>query len=358
MSWYESAKRDLPWRNSKDPYEIWISEVMLQQTQVKTVLDYYKKFIETFPDISSLADAHLDQVLKVWEGLGYYARARNLHRAARYIVTHLHGKIPQTAEALREIPGIGPYTAAALASIAFNEAAAVVDGNVTRVLARLLLIKESPRDQQVRNQLQAEARRLIDVHAPAEFNQAMMELGATLCTPKKPKCLLCPVSGYCRALQELQDPSSLPAKMPRKTLPHYQIAVGVIWDDGYVFIDRRPEDGLLGGMWEFPGGKIENGESPQEAVKREIKEELQLEVEVGDYYMEVQHAYTHFKITLQVYHCMYKGGEPILNAATDWRWVKPEELKYYAFATANKKIIQRLEKEFAAQHDRKGSAGN
>ncbi len=350
LAWYDGFKRDLPWRKSNLPYEIWISEVMLQQTQVKTVLEYYHKFLAAFPDMKTLAESDLDRVLKVWEGMGYYARARNLHRAARHIMKHLGGKMPNTFETLQAIPGIGPYTAAAIASIAFNEPVAVVDGNVARVLSRLFLIKQNPKQPEAQKQLNQHAQALIDEHRPGEFNQAMMELGSMLCTPRKPRCLLCPVSRFCRALHELEDPAVLPAKKPKKELPHYPIAVGVIWDDGHIFIDRRQEDGLLGGLWEFPGGKIEEGELPEETVRREIKEELNLDVEVGDYFMEVRHAYTHFKITLLVYHCMYKGGEPVLNAATDWRWVKPEELKYFAFASANQKIIRRLEQEFAAKH--------
>lgn len=348
LRWYEEAKRELPWRKSNDPYAIWVSEVMLQQTQTKKVLEYYERFLKKFPSVRALAKAEMDEVLKAWEGLGYYARARNLHRAAKDIVASHNSKIPNDYNILRRVQGIGPYTAAAVASIAFSQQQAVVDGNVIRVISRLFLFEKNPREKQGQATIAEYAQQLLDREAPGDFNQAMMELGATLCTPRKPKCMLCPVSEFCLAFQKLDDPARLPVKPPPKVVPHYNIAAGLIWDEEYVFIDRRKENGLLGGMWEFPGGKIKSGETPQETIKREIRKEINLDIEVGDFFIEVRHAYTHFKITLHVYHCLYKNGEPKLTVATDWRWVKPEELKYYAFSASNKKIIQKLEAEFAA----------
>jgi A/G-specific adenine glycosylase len=352
LEWYQESKRQLPWRTIDDSYAIWVSEVMLQQTQTRKVLEYYARFLKKFPSVKALARVELDEVLKVWEGLGYYARARNLHRAAKEIVAQHNGKIPRSYEELRKVQGIGPYTAAAVASIAFSQPKAVVYGNVIRVISRLYLIDSNPKQKQAKASIAQYAEKLLDRSAPGDFNQAMMELGATLCTPRKPKCMFCPVSEFCAAYQQLDDPARLPVKPPPKVLPHYNIAAGLIWDEGYIFIDRREENGLLGGLWEFPGGKIEDSETPQEAVKREIRAALDLDVEVGDFFMEVKHAYTHFKITLHVYHCLYKSGEPRLTAATDWRWVKPEELEYYAFASANKKIIQQLLSDFAVAHSR------
>jgi len=350
LEWYAAERRRLPWRETRDPYLIWVSEVMLQQTQVKTVISYFAAFITAFPTVAALAAASLDSVLKAWEGLGYYARARNLHKAAKYIVAHYNSRIPESYDALRKIPGIGAYTAAAIASIAFAEPRAVLDGNVRRVLARLFLLRGNLQRAGAKEKLQNLAGVLLDRKRPGDFNQALMELGAILCSPRKPACLICPVSAHCGAFQNLENPAELPERIPRQPLPHYDIAVGLIWDEGYLFIDKRREDGLLGGMWEFPGGKIEPGETAPEAVKREILEELDLDVEVGEFFMEVRHAYSHFRITLHVYHCIYRDGEPRLNAATDWRWVKPDELKFFAFATANKKIIQRLDTEFAAEN--------
>ena len=347
LAWYNEEKRDLPWRRISDPYAIWVSEVMLQQTQTVKVLDYFSRFIARFPTVTSLAAAESDEVLKMWEGLGYYARARNLHKAAQYIVEHLGGRIPDTREALQKIPGIGAYTAAAVASIAFGEPCAVVDGNVIRVLSRLFAFAESPRSTGAKKFFQHKADELLAPDSPGDFNQALMELGATLCTPRKPGCLLCPLQKACAALHTLDDPSVLPVKSRQKERPHYHVAVGLIWDEGELFIDKRPENGMLGGMWEFPGGKIETGENAREAVKREIREELDIEVEVGDFFMEVKHAYTHFRITLYAYHCLYLGGEPRLDAAEDWRWVRPRELRFFPFAAASKKIIDKLEREFA-----------
>ncbi len=357
LQWYDGEQRELPWRKTTDPYAIWVSEVMLQQTQVKTVLNYFSRFMEAFPSISDLARASQQEVLKVWEGMGYYARARNLHKAAQYLVEHHEGRMPESYEALRQIPGIGDYTAAAVASIAFGEPRAVMDGNVRRVVCRLFRYEKQVHTQKARETLQGFADWLLSPEHPGDFNQAMMELGATICTPRKPKCLLCPVVAYCRAHHELEDPAMLPVQRQKKAVPHYQIAVGIIWDEGYIFIDRREENGMLGGLWEFPGGKIEEGETAQEAVRREIKEELNLDIEVGDFYMEVRHAYSHFKITMHVYHCLYKGGEPRLTAAMDWRWVKPDELRFYPFAAATKKVIRRLEAEFCKQPEHRRSAG-
>lgn len=346
LAWFAEEKRELPWRTTKDPYAIWVSEVMLQQTQTRKVLEYYTRFLKKFPSIRALARAELDEVLKAWEGLGYYARARNLHRAAKEIVRSHGGKIPADYDKLRQINGIGSYTAAAVASIAFAQPKAVVDGNVIRVLSRLFLIEKNPHEKNTKASISEYAQQLLDVSAPGDFNEAMMELGATICTPRKPKCLLCPISAFCQAFHKLEDPSRLPVKAAKKPVPHFHIATGLIWDEGYVFINRRQEDGLLGGLWEFPGAKIDSSETAQEAIKREMRDEINLEVEVGDFFMEVKHAYSHFKITLHVYHCIYRDGEPRLTTATDWRWVKPNELKFYAFATANKKIIEKLEAEF------------
>ncbi len=354
LEWYHEEKRELPWRQTRDPYAIWVSEVMLQQTQTVKVLEYYSRFLERFPDVTSLARAESDEVLKLWEGLGYYARARNLHKAAKYIVEHLDGHVPETCDELRKIPGIGAYTAAAVASIVHGEHCAVVDGNVVRVLSRLFAYAENPRSAQAKAYFQQRADELLAPENPGDFNQAVMELGATVCTPRKPKCLLCPLQEACSARHTLDDPSVLPIKQKQKEKPHYHVAVGLIWDEGELFIDKRPDNGMLGGMWEFPGGKIEAGENAREAVKREIREELDIEVEVGDFFMEVKHAYTHFRITMYAYHCLYLGGEPALDAAEDWRWVRPAELRFYPFAAASKKIIDKLEQEFAGTlHGRK-----
>ncbi len=342
LAWYKAAHRDLPWRRTREPYRIWVSEVMLQQTQTVKVLEYYERFLERFPHLAALAAVPQDDVLKAWEGMGYYARARNLHRAAKYICENLRGRLPRDYEQLLQIPGIGPYTAAAVASIAFNRDHAVVDGNVERVLSRWFLIQRSPKAPETKKLLRELAQQILAKGKACYWNQAVMELGARICAPRSPKCEICVARRYCRAFQELNDPAQLPVKMARKEVPHHQIAAGLVWNKGKLLIDQRRNDGLLGGLWEFPGGKIERGETPAQALRREIREELDVEVEVRDFYATVEHAYTHLRVTLNVYHCLYQSGNPKNLGCQNWRWVKPAELRQFAFPNANRRIIDRL----------------
>ncbi|MDZ7291011.1 MAG: A/G-specific adenine glycosylase [candidate division KSB1 bacterium] len=353
LAWYSAERRDLPWRHTRDPYRIWVSEIMLQQTQTVKVLEYYERYLQKFPDVFALAQAPLDEVLKAWEGLGYYARARNLHRAARFLVAHFRGRLPRDYEKLLTIPGIGPYTAAAVASIAFNHDHAVVDGNVARVLCRWFLIQAPTRSNDVKKLLHDLAQTILPRGQARHWNQAMMELGARICTPRKPRCEICVVQKYCRAFQKLDDPAQLPVRTHRRILPHHHIVVGLVGKSvfsltapkkyrGKLLIDQRKNEGLLGGLWEFPGGKIANGESHARALRREIHEQLAIEVDVGEYFMTVEHTYTHFRVTLHVYFCRHRKGEPQARRCQNWRWVAPTELKDFAFPTANRKIIDRL----------------
>ena len=347
LAWFDASARVLPWREDRDPYRIWISEIMLQQTQVRQALPYYERFLARFPDIPSLAAAPLDAVLKAWEGMGYYARARNLHRAAGEIMTRYGGRFPQEREAVLGLPGIGAYTAAAILSIAFGRPEVVVDGNVARVIARLTAMAEEARAAAGRKRIEAMAAAFFDPGRPGDFNEAMMELGAVICTPRAPACALCPVAACCAALAE-GAPERYPVKSPPRARPHHEIAAALIWQEGRLLIARRPEKGLLGGLWEFPGGKQESGESLEQTAVREAAEELGVEIEVVARFISVDHAYTHFSITLHLFHCRYLGGDPACRACSDWRWIAPEQLREYAFPRANLRAIEVLLEEKSA----------
>jgi A/G-specific adenine glycosylase len=341
LAWYYHNRRDLPWRGETSPYRIWISEVMLQQTQVATVIPYYRRFLERFPTAAALAAAPLTEVLKAWEGLGYYARARNLHQAAREIAERYGGQLPASYAELRALPGFGDYTAGAVAAIAFGQPVAAVDGNVKRVLARLFALQEDVRRGATARQLKEIAAALVDPEAPGEWAQALMELGATVCLPQAPKCLLCPLNNLCQA-RLLGLERSLPVKPAKKPLPHYDVTAAVINHNGQVLIAQRPPEGLLGGLWEFPGGKQEAGETLADCLRREIKEELDLEIEVGQLMISVKHAYTHFKITLHAFCCRLLKGQPRALGVADWRWATLAELDAFPFPRTDLKIIETL----------------
>lgn len=339
LAWYDVRERDVPWRDEESPYRIWVAEVMAQQTRIETVREYWSSFLERFPDVEALAAADRDEVLKAWEGLGYYARARRLHDAAGEVVREHGGDLPGDPDRLQDLPGIGPYTAGAVASMAFGRPAPAVDGNSRRVLSRLLDLPE-PSDAELR-----EAARGILEEAggrPAALNQALMDLGGAVCTPADPDCGRCPVAGQCLALERGTVAERPPARQ-RPDRPHHDVGVGVVWDgEGRVLIARRPENGMLGGMWEFPGGKLEDGESPTEAVRRELREEMEIEVEVGELVTRVDHGYSHLRVTLHAHHARHLSGTPRSRAATDWKWVEPARLREFAFPAASHEVIDRL----------------
>ena len=341
LVWYADRGRRLPWRTTRDPYRIWVSEVMLQQTRAATVLAYYDRFVEKYPDVRALAAAPLDDVLKSWEGMGYYARARNLHRAAQVVVEEMRGEVPRDYPTFRALPGVGDYIAAAVSSIAHGQPHAVVDGNVIRVLARLFLVDAPVGTASSARRFGQLADGLLDHSNPGEFNQALMELGALVCTPKNPTCSVCPVSERCAAFAASTQ-SLYPVRRKRGPKPTYHIAAGVIRKDGRILITRRKEEGLLGGLWELPGGKVRPGETPEEACIREIAEEVNLSVEVTRHVTRVDHAYTHFKVAVDVFDCEYKAGEVTLRGATDHRWILLEETAEYPFPAVNHKIFWHL----------------
>jgi len=347
FSWYENKFRDLPWRRTSDPYAVWVAEVMLQQTQVKKVAPFFERFLSALPTVHELASADLDAVLKLWEGLGYYARARNLHRAAKIIVKAYDGQFPDTTKDIRALPGVGDYTAAAIASIAFGVDLAAVDGNVNRVVCRLFSLPLSPKTSEGKKAVKEKAEMLLAHGRAGSFNQAIMELGALVCTPRSPKCGKCPVGDFCTARAQ-NSQKDFPVRLPQKKRPHRHIAVGVVRENGRVLIDRRKKEGMLGGLWEFPGGKVEEGESPKETIAREVKEELDITVSVLDHIGTIEHQYTHFTITLHAYYCDLVSGTPKAIECDAWRWVTREQLKDFAFPRANGKIIELLMKDETA----------
>lgn len=342
ITWYDKNKRELPWRGSDDPYRIWLSEIMLQQTRVDQALPYFERFIEKFPTVEDLADAGQQEVLKAWEGLGYYSRARNLHQAAKTIVGEFGGEIPDSWDAITSLKGVGPYTASAVLSIAYRKPHAVLDGNVIRVLARYFAIEEDVRDSSTRKILQEQADELLDRDRPGDFNQALMELGALVCTPANPSCEACPVQAGCTAYSTLKA-GVLPYKSPSGKKPHHQIGVGICFNEnGEVLIARRPEDAMLGGLWEFPGGKKKENESIEETVTRELKEELGVAVRVDRPFMKLDHAYSHFKITLHAYLCTIIEGTPDPKTGNAVKWVPVSRLEDFPFPRANRRLTEKL----------------
>ena len=341
LKWFRANARDLPWRKNRTPYAAWVSEIMLQQTQVATVIDYFNRFMKRFPTVEKLARARQDSVLKLWEGLGYYSRGRNLHKAAKLIVSDYGGQLPGTVDELQKIPGIGRYTAGAIASIAFNRPAPILDGNVIRVLCRLFCIDGNPKDTPVKNQLWDLAETLVHTQHPGDFNEGLMELGAMVCTPQNPQCPTCPLRNYCQASKTSRQ-HELPVKQKQAPLPHYTIVVGIVFKNGKILIDKRRQNALLGGLWEFPGGKKKKSESFKAAVAREVKEETGIEITVGKRLCIVKHTYSHFKITLHAYLCEYESGTAKPLGCDSAKWIAPQNLSKYAFPAANAKIISKL----------------
>jgi A/G-specific adenine glycosylase len=351
VDWYRDSHRDLPWRRDHDPYRVWISEVMLQQTQVATAIPYYHRFLARFPTIASLASAPIDDVLKLWEGLGYYARARNLHRAAQVVMNEHAGVVPADADVFAALPGVGSYMTAAVQSIAFNAPLAVVDGNVKRTLARLFAIKDSVDRPAGARAIQQHANELLDRNDPGTFNQALMELGALVCRPLNPLCDECPVALDCSALSR-GTPLAFPIRDARREVPRHKIAVGVVSDGNRVLITRRAEKGMLGGLWEFPGGKVRHGEKAARACAREIEEETGLKVDVGEKITRVKHVYTHLAVEIDVFRCQYLGGSVVLDGPTDHRWITLDETSAYAFPKANHKFLPAIREAFTAAPER------
>ena len=348
LAWYDNQKRQLLWRESTDPYSIWVSEIMLQQTRVDQASPYFGKFMSRFPTVQGLADADQQEVLKYWEGLGYYSRARNLHNGAKQILDEFGGQIPATWEQLKSIKGIGDYTASAILSISFNKPYGVLDGNVIRVLSRYMNHNGDVTKSGVKKELQEFSNRIVFTERPGDFNQAIMELGATVCTPKKPKCGGCPINSHCMNAFSLNT-ERIPYKPTKSKVPHHKIVVGVIYnpETDQVLISKRKQDAMLGGLWEFPGGKVKPNENLNDAILREITEETGVLVEIKKELATIKHAYSHFKITLTAFICIYISGNPLPKESDEIRWVRLLEIDDYPFPKANLKFINLVKDYFS-----------
>jgi A/G-specific adenine glycosylase len=341
LNWYAQSARKLPWRGAQDAYAIWVSEIMLQQTRVETVIPYYEQWMRLFPSVQALAAATQQSVLAAWEGLGYYSRARNLHLAAQTLMVNYDGRLPHSVDELRKLPGIGQYTAAAIASIAFNQDEPALDGNIRRVMARVFNVELPARSPAGEKQILTFAAAHLPQGQAGDYNQALMDLGATICLPHAPLCSACPVERICLARQlGIQEMRPILKKKP--SVPHYTVTAAVVIEDHKVFLAQRPSNRLLGGLWEFPGGKLQEGEDLQTCLKREIKEELAVDTEVDRAFGIYKHAYTHFRVTLHAFCCHFLNGSPQALEAQDIRWVPFNELQSYPMGKIDRQIARQL----------------
>lgn len=327
LAWYKRHGRLLPWRETTDPYRIWISEIMLQQTRVDTVIPYYERFLKRFPDVFALARAPLQDVLKAWENLGYYSRARHLHAAAGIIVDRCGGRIPDTPEDIRTLPGIGDYTAGAILSIAYGRAFPAVDGNVRRILSRVFAIDRPVNDPREQKHFFELAASFVPGKRASAFNQALMDLGATICRAKSPSCQVCPLASLCLARRGgLQN--DLPVSRKSPAIPHRQAVAAVVRNGkGLLLVVQRPARGLLASFWKLPGGFVQDNENREAGLRRCVKEELGLSIRVGKKIASADHAYTHFRVTLHVYQGFPLNGKPTARGCQDWRWAAAADLK-------------------------------
>jgi A/G-specific adenine glycosylase len=343
LDWYQKNRRDLPWRRTKDPYRIWVSEIMLQQTRVDTVIPYYKRFLTRFPSLKALARASLDDVLKAWENLGYYSRARHLHEAARIVTEQFNGRMPSTREDLRKLPGIGAYTAGAILSIAFGKPVAAVDGNVIRVMTRLFGIEDPIDGGNTRKRIGELSERLVPDDLPGHYNQALMDLGSGICTPRDPGCPNCPLSMDCRARKKGKQ-KSIPIKKTAEEIPHREAAVALLCNGtGQFLMIKRPQKGLLGGLWGFPECVLEKGGAPAATLRKSLRQELGLNVISGKEIFLVEHGYSHFSITVHVFAGKVREATPAAKKDLHFRWVSMKGFSRIALSGLERKILKRIQ---------------
>lgn len=339
LDWYDENKRDLPWRKTKDPYRIWISEMMLQQTRVEQVIPYYNRFLKKFPDIQTLANSALDDILKTWEGLGYYRRARYIHESARIMVSKYDGKIPKNYTELKELPGFGPYTCGSVLSIAYNQPYPAIDGNVVRFMARFFKIESDIKLGQTKKQIEKIVLNLLPQDRVSHFNQALMEMGATVCTPIRPDCENCCCRKLCRAYNETPNPARIPKSKIKSKKKHFHIAAGIVKKGHCVLISKRPGNVILGNLWEFPGGRKENNESLKETCVRELHAKTGIKVKVEKVLGSFKHHYSHYSITIHFFICKYVSGAIKTHTM---KWVKPQDMDTYAFSKVHKLVMLKI----------------
>jgi A/G-specific adenine glycosylase len=342
LAWFEAERRPLPWRVDRDPYRVWVAEILLQQTRIGQATPYYLRFLERFPTVERLAAAPLEAVLKAWEGAGYYARARRLWEAARVVVGERAGRFPTTADGWRELPGVGPYTAAAVASLAFGASEVALDTNALRVAARWWGEPDDPRRPGVRRRLEARLRAELPDGRAGPFNEAVMELGELLCRPRAPACGRCPVADRCEARRRLPDPSTLPRRRAPPTRPHHTAALVILEREGRWLVQRRREGGLLEGLWEFPGGHPEPGESLEAAARRELAEETGWSAGPLRAAGVVRHRYSHFSVTLHLFTGAPAEGVRPGRRAGRRRGVTPAEFEALPRPMATRKAAARM----------------
>jgi A/G-specific adenine glycosylase len=344
LSWYSENKRSLPWRLNQDPYRVWVSEIMLQQTRVDTVIPYFERFTTLFPTLQDLADADEEQVLKAWEGLGYYSRVRNLQTAVKEVCASYGGKVPDNPREIARLKGVGPYTAGAVLSIAYGIPEPAVDGNVMRVLSRILLIEDDISKPKTRVIFEDAVRALISHEDPSSFNQALMELGALICTPKSPSCLLCPMRELCKGFEHGQQ-GELPVKLGKTKVRKANMAAGIIiGSDDRVLIHKRPPEGLLANMWEFPNTEYiaAKKDAETEALGDYIEEYISSKVMFEEKTGYIEHVFSHLKWEINI----WQGKLETIpkNLPSEWKWASVSELENYPFPVSHQKII-RLVKE-------------
>lgn len=339
LRWFDRSRRDLPWRRTKDPYRILIAEYLLQRTRVATGAPYYERFVARFPDVAALAAAPEEEVLRAWEGLGYYRRARHLHAAAQAIMDEYGGRIPSTAAALAELPGIGPYTAGAVASIAFGERVPAVDGNAVRVLARLYRIEEDVNRRPTRERIHALAAALVSRSRPGAFNQALMELGATVCTPARPACPSCPLSSLCLA-RAGGIQADLPRAAPRRVPTTVPVAFGLVRHEDRVLLVRRPHGGLLGGLWALPGGEIPGTADARRRVAELVSAQTGVQVRADRPLLSVSHAFSHRRWSGDIYRCHVEEGRTLGISA---RWASAHDLRRLPVVPFHREALRVIE---------------